>query len=103
MVRVALSALALVASVCVLLPSGRTARARGVAARPALPVSAREFASAAKQARRPILRRTAKSAPPRTVHVPLPRHRPAHPEPKEETVANAVPVPPKDAPPPEPP
>ena len=45
MVRVALPALALVASGCVLLPGGGTAR-------PAYPVSVQEFASAAKQARR---------------------------------------------------
>jgi hypothetical protein len=96
MVRVALTGLGSIAALSILLLGG-AARAQDVAARPAYPVLVDESAPApaAKRAvRRPVVKRAVKAMPARTVNVRLPQHRPARPEPKEETVAKAVPLPP---------
>jgi hypothetical protein len=79
----------------VLLLIGGQGLAQDVAGQPAYPISAEESAPAAKHAaRRHAPRKAAKTKPERTVNVRLPEHRPVRPEPKEETVAKAVPLPP---------
>lgn len=89
MVRMALTALALLAALSVLPIGGGTARAQDVAAQPAYPVSIGE--APARAAKKHIVR---KPAVRRKVSVPILQHRPARPDSKKETVAKAVPLPP---------